>query len=165
MLNHSSKRNEIGPLWFSWFTGLVDGEGHFQLYAKGKRATVSLSIKLREDDSDILQEIQNNLHCGKIYLIKSDRDKDYCRKGANDLFAWKVDSILEIMGIIIPHFDKYPLRSKKGSEYLLWREAAFLIFKGDHLTELGKSMVETMRDELFYLRLGPYQKSLLPNIN
>lgn len=49
----------------------------------------------------------------------------------------KITSLYDIVNIIIPHFDKYPLLSKKGEEFKLFKEIALIKYNKQHLTEEG----------------------------
>jgi hypothetical protein len=106
-----------------WLSGLADGESHFQArvgISKGrKNLQLRFSIGLRLDDLEILQTIHATLGVGRI----------------NNHFRWKTQTPLQkhqadyvvgeaaqLQQIIIPLFDKYPLRTKKQREYVLWKQ-------------------------------------------
>jgi hypothetical protein len=44
-----------------------------------------------------------------------------------------VRNLNEITNVIIPHFEKYPLITKKQSDYILFKEIVKLMDKGEHL--------------------------------
>ena len=48
-----------------------------------------------------------------------------------------VSSIKEINNVIIPHFDKYKLLTKKQIDFELFKSVVELINKGEHLTNEG----------------------------
>jgi hypothetical protein len=43
-----------------------------------------------------------------------------------------VRNLNEITNVIIPHFEKYPLITKKQSDYILFKEIVKLMDKGEH---------------------------------
>ena len=101
--------------WLAWFVGFVDGEGYFQICIQnaGRSAQTHLNITVREDDGPVLRDIQ-----------------------------WRVNRIQEVVEIVIPLFDEFPLHTKKASDYHLWREAAFLIHQGQHLNSNHHKLME-----------------------
>ena len=68
------------------------------------------SITLHEKDRDLLLKIKDFFGCGGIYRHGSDSLK-YIVKSINDL------------KLIIDHFDKYPLKTKKLNDYKLFKLA------------------------------------------
>ncbi len=105
-----------------WIAGLTDGEGCFQLrVTKDKKFRPGFQLKLRDDDSSVLVDIVTVLNCGKIYPDK--------REGRNPMVAYEVFDIDSLHGIIIPLFERYPLRAKKAREFEVWKTAVELIFQ------------------------------------
>lgn len=49
---------------------------------------------------------------------------------------------------VIPHFDKYPLKTKKHSDYLLFKEAVMIMQRGEHLTIEGIQKIVNIRASL-----------------
>jgi len=104
-----------------WLSGFVDGEGcfhargHIRKSDNAKCLVVYFSVKLRADDRPILEAIRGTLGIGHIY--------EYGEKLSKHPQAdYRVHHREELAGVIIPHFDRYPLRSKKGRDYQIWRE-------------------------------------------
>lgn len=112
-----------------WFiTGFTDAEGTFGIFIQ-KSSTSKLGftiiplfqIGLHKKDEQLLKDIQGNLGgIGKISY------------GQNTVY-FKVQSLKEILTVIIPHFDKYPLISQKRADYLLFREIILMMGRGEHL--------------------------------
>lgn len=48
-----------------------------------------------------------------------------------------MSSIKELTKVIIPHFDKYPLRTQKIADYELFKLAVNVMNRGEHLTLEG----------------------------
>jgi LAGLIDADG endonuclease/Homing endonuclease associated repeat len=103
----------LDPAFGHWLAGLADGEGTFGIHRAGLGTYFSprFAIKLRNDDTAILQEIQLRLGLGSIY-----------REVGSRLCRWQVHSrgdVEELVKIL----DRYPLRAKKARDYLIWRRA------------------------------------------
>lgn len=112
-----------------WFSGLVDGEGCFGLYAyeTGKekisrrgRISFIFSVGLCEADRSVLGVCRDFL--GGVTLRRQRRQGEN-RKDMMRLESKNLDVLLHN---VIPHFSAYPLRSKKAAEIALWAEAVFL---------------------------------------
>lgn len=105
-----------------WIAGLTAGEGCFQFrLTKDKKFRPSLSVKLRDDDAPVLDSIAKALGCGKVYPEKRD--------GRNPMANYIVDDIDSLYGIIIPIFERYPLRAKKAREFVVWKSAVTMMFQ------------------------------------
>lgn len=53
--------------------------------------------------------------------------------------------------MIINHFDKYPLVTKKFEDYLLFRQAYVMLKNKEHLTEVG---LKEIRNIKLYMNKG-----------
>jgi len=110
--------------WFKWFVGFVDGEGCF--YIAQQRYGISctrLAIGLRNDDLPILLEIQAQLQMGTIHCRGSRSPNDFIHApNANPVAEWSVSKISDCQKLFVL-FDKFPLQTKKGRDYIVWREA------------------------------------------
>jgi len=108
-----------------WFAGFVDGEGHFKATAQGHQSNkrrihlhLALRIALRADDMRLIDKIHATLQVGKVYHTP----KYSCgRVGSKPQSVWAVHRYADLMGVIIPLFDKYPLKSKKKRDYIQWK--------------------------------------------
>jgi hypothetical protein len=58
---------------------------------------------------------------------------------------YSVNSTKEIIKFIIPHFDSYPLLTKKRGDFELFKSAVDLINKGEHLNPEGLSKIVAIR--------------------
>lgn len=109
-----------------WITGLADGEACFFASIVQREGRVGKSrhgmtldarfqLTLRYDDVDTVRMVHDYFGCGKM------RKKP--GKGRNcpqsELKVYKTDDLLNV---IVPHFEKYPLKSKKKKDFETWRE-------------------------------------------
>ena len=99
-----------------WLAGLIDGEGSFGIGRVKDGYGLRLSIQLRDDDCEILREIQLRLGLGSIGRRpgRSGNAKPCC--------VWTVQSRADVEELV-EVLDRYPLRSKKAAHYAIWRQA------------------------------------------
>jgi hypothetical protein len=114
----------------SWLSGFSDGESTFTLRFQQQTTKSRLSaqthfrITLRDDDVIILQRIQSFWSCGNIHRADNSRSKI---PNAKPTASYCVPRVSDLTRIIIPHFEKYPLQSKKQGDFLIWRKGVELI--------------------------------------
>lgn len=94
------------------------------MLTKKGRVLYVFSIGLHKKDEDILRSIQSTLGIGKIY--------PQGKQGVQ----FRVESKKELF-ILIEHFDKYPLITKKSKYFLWFKKAIFWIKNREHLTKEG----------------------------
>lgn len=155
--------SHIDQLRLAWFSGFVDGEGYFQLMGQKMRYQAWLNLVVREDDASAVEEIFQTLECGSVHPISKKGDR---RQGKNsrDRVLWKSRKKDEVVQIIIPLFDLYPLRTKKQYEYLIWCEAALLIHQGANKSEKGRVFLRKYAEMLKEQRKFGNSKPIeLPN--
>ena len=58
----------------------------------------------------------------------------YASKGT---LHYQIASLHDLINVVLPHFDKYPLNSQKRADYLLFKEIVLLIKNKEHLTIEG----------------------------
>lgn len=127
-----SKLESVSELLNPWFiTGFTDGEGSFILtiikdnkYKLGWRAACRFVISLNKKDLKLLNKIKEFFGVGNVFLM------------GKDSAQYRVES-LNGLAIIINHFDKYSLITKKQADYALFKLAYDLIKNKSHLTEKG----------------------------
>ena len=120
-----------------WFvTGLFDGEGCFSLIVhkdkqqrKNSVATyyrwrAIFIIAFRGDDSEILYSLKDFFNCGRVQMT---HPKAYAKIHNLGRVEYVVTSIDDLVNIIIPHFENYPLQTKKKKDFLFWKEAVFIL--------------------------------------
>jgi hypothetical protein len=112
-LNFSEKLNPL------WVTGITDSEGNFSINHNKKTNKITFSFKVTQKASSvvILTDLKEFFGCGNINIDNR----------TNVAYKYVVSNIKDIINIIIPHFDKYPLIGSKNLDYLAFKEA-ILIF-------------------------------------
>ena len=108
-------------------SGFTDGEGCFRLYLNGNTKTPAARffISLRKDDESVLFIIQSYLACGAV-----DHNERPLPSKPQSLF--RVDKIADLAGIVVPHFEHFPLMAKKLMDFGLWRQAVEIIYTVNH---------------------------------
>jgi hypothetical protein len=89
-------------------------------------------------DKDLLLQIKSFFNeTGSIYTMNK-----------NKALLYQVRNLGEITKAIIPHFEKYPLITKKQSDFLLFKEIVKLMDKGEHLTVDGLTKIINLKASL-----------------
>jgi len=70
------------------------------------------------------------------------------RRNHGDRFCWRVRNLQNLLGVIVPFFDKYPLRSKKHLDFIKFRKVVMMMQKGEHLTEDGFQRISKIASEM-----------------
>lgn len=125
------KNNSIDP-WF--ITGLFDAESSFVVtilknprYKTGWNVQARVQIKMHERDRDLMTQIQKFF--GGIGYISN--------PNKNTTVEFRVSTMKDIVNVIIPHFDNYPLLTKKYSDYVLFKNILKLMLEKNHSTLEG----------------------------
>jgi len=128
-------KTHIDP-WF--ITGFTDAEGSFMVHlVKDKRnlqwrVWLNFVIGLHKSDLALLKDIQTFFGVGNVNVY----DK---------MAFYSVSSQKDIFTIIIPHFDTYPLHTKKKADYILFKCAALIVKTKDHLNLNGIQKIVNIR--------------------
>ncbi len=126
----------------NFLTGFTDAEGSFVLSITKSNTVRSgwiikprfrLRLHLQKKDLFILEAIQKFLGVGKVYV-----------QGTNSAVEYRVFSIKEL-GVVLDHFDKFPLISNKYGDYSLFKQAYLLLVNQEHLTPEGLRKVISIK--------------------
>ena len=126
-----------------WFiTGFSDGEASFYIntikdkeFKIGWRIRLNFEIHIHKKDQVLLEEVQKFFAVGVIY------------KKQDNTISYIVNSIKNL-SVIIKHFDKYLLHTKKRADFELWKKAFDLIQNKEHLTMEGLHKIVAIRATL-----------------
>ena len=125
-LSSDTCNSELHP-WF--VTGFCDGEFSFimSIYKKSSCTTgwqlqPIFAIDVHKKDEVLLRRIQAYFG-GAGKLVKK-----------SNSIIYSVNSIKDLVNVILPHFDNYPLLTKKRADYLLFKEAVLFMKDKKHLT-------------------------------
>jgi LAGLIDADG endonuclease len=131
-------RSDAGP-WHSreflsaYISGYVDGEGCFTVsisprakLAVGWEVRPSLSVSQNGDRAEVLHAIQAHFGCGSIRPDRSDKT-----------LKWETRRLEDILGFVVPHFERYPLLSGKQIDFERFASVCHLMAKGAHRSRKG----------------------------
>ena len=120
-----------------YITGYIDGEGCFTvIFNKRSKARIgwelrpSFSVSQNEDRRQVLDLIQKYFGCGYVRRDYSDKTVKFEIRDHKDLIQK-----------VIPHFEKFPLFSKKQNDFELFKEICLLIDQKKHLEKEGFSQI------------------------
>lgn len=135
--NATGADNQQERLLNPWYvTGFFEGEGCFSVSIHdhpGRRNNYTWMIRpvlqayQHKDRVELLESLVKFFGCGKI------RPKG----PQSSVLTFSVERTHEIVEIVLPHFDKYPLQSSKQLDYLKFREIA--------LCECNEKSIKTHR--------------------
>ena len=134
--NYSTMSEALHP---AWVTGFVDAEGCFHIsITKKKELNVEWQVRLYFEiglsniDKALIEKIKKFFGVG---LINKDRSK---------WIKFSVKSLKDLL-IIINHFDKYPLITRKYADFLIFKKVFQLIKNKEHLTKEGIEKVVALK--------------------
>ena len=120
-------------------TGFFDAEACFiiGLSKDSKRkngwiVALELAVALHEKEQVILDDIRSFYSVGTV------------RKVGNNLIKYRVRSITEL-AIVIAHFEKYPLITKKWADYQLFKQAFEIVNRKEHLSLSGLEKIISLK--------------------
>ena len=126
----SHKKREFTD--FSWYiTGFVDGEGCFSVsfnlrsrFTTGIEVRPSFAVGQNKRSLQTLLEIQKYFGCGGVRFNNGDQTYKYEVRKTGDLITK-----------IIPHFEKFPLKTSKSSDFEKFKRVVELIYQSKHLNK------------------------------
>ena len=130
-----------------WYvTGFCDGEAAFTYSRSGGTFSLYFSIKQREDNRQIIEEIYQYFNCiGNLYQGKEALPTK--NSGFTKPYVYyRVTRAYELK-LIIDHFDKYPLQSRKKQEaYQTWRQ--MVVHKLENYRDIDYDKLRALAEKL-----------------
>jgi NADH:ubiquinone oxidoreductase subunit K len=149
--NYSTIKNKIFSIdpWF--ITGLFDAESSFVVTIlknprdkTGWRVQARVQIKMHEIDRALIVKTQEF-----FLLCYAKLGIGYISKPNNRLATeFRVNTLNDIVNIIIPHFNKYPLLTKKQADFILFKEIILLMLNKEHSTLEGVKKIVKIKASL-----------------
>jgi hypothetical protein len=121
-----------GRLEAQWVVGFVDGEGCFFVginrhseMTSGFQVLHEFTVVQHERDIQLLHALKQFFGCGVV------------RRNHAERMAYRVRGLDHLNQMIIPFFEKHPLKSKKRVDFIKFRKVLLLMSKGEHLAAEG----------------------------
>lgn len=132
-----------------WLAGFIDGEGSLNIAPRGQPR---FSLKLRDDDTSLIQDIHIFLGVGTVHKSKCcPPTSKYYSPNANPQI--RLDVIGSDNKKLVSLLDEFPLRSKKSRDYVIWKKAVE-IYSGSLFNRWSDAALKKKRyDELMLLKL------------
>lgn len=127
-----------------WIIGFADGEGCFSIsfvrqpdregrkgYRAGYQVAHRFVVTQGKRSLQCLYDIRDFFGVGEVYCNKRfDNHKE-------DMYMYYVQRRKELLNVIIPFFQRYPMRSAKQEDFLKFAHCVALINEGAHLSAEG----------------------------
>lgn len=116
-----SLNGKLDPWWISGFT---TGEGSFTYFTRNRKKasgemvkdyTLAYEVSQRSDSIHVLDLIAKTFECGKVY------------SETRGVSKYRLVTKDQILSILVPFFEKYPLEGNKNLQYKLWIQIVDLL--------------------------------------
>ena len=125
----------------AWISGFSSAEACFDVTIAKNNSNLKYQTKLRfritqhVRDRALLDLIRKYLNCGRL---------EYSR----DVVEISVTKFSDILNIVIPLFEKYPIQGVKVLNFKDFCKVALLVKDRDHLTASGLSIIKTIKSRM-----------------
>jgi len=126
----------------NWLAGFVNGDGSFSVTISSSKTNLTgysvrlrLSISQHSRDLELLNSFTRYLNCGIVTLSA---------KLPNCYFS--VTSLSDVVNIIVPFFEKYPMEGSKKEDFKDWCLIAKLMENKAHRTKAGLNQIIKIRN-------------------
>jgi hypothetical protein len=127
----------------NWVVGFVDGEGCFfiginphQEMTAQYQVLPEFTVIQHQRDIQLLHALKGFFGCGVV------------RRNHAERMAFRVRRLEHLNGIIVPFFEKHPLKSKKRIEFLTFRTVLHMMSSGDHLNTEGIAKIRALASRM-----------------
>jgi len=139
-------------------TGFIDAEGCLSIsivihpdLKTGWRVKATFLIGLHKKDRMILELILKFFGVGGI------------KQQGKDSVQYRVTSVKDLMEVIIPHLEKFPLITQKSADFILFKQVVNLMYNKEHLTMEGFQKILNLKASM-NLGVPMSLKLAFPNI-
>jgi hypothetical protein len=115
-----------------WIAGFVDGEGCFHVGINehvemtcGYQVLPEFTVVQHQRDVQILHALKSYFGCGVVRCNHGDR------------MAWRVRKLEHLLDVILPFFERHPLKTKKRMDFEKFRRIVIEMQRKRHLTVDG----------------------------
>lgn len=135
--NQNRAPKKIDPYWLAGFSA---GESCFNVTIHKSETITGYAVKLifiltqHSRDHQLMESIQKYLGCGNYWTDEK-----------NSSVYLSITKLSDIINIIIPYFNKYPIQGNKLLDYLDFCKVAELMQTKAHLTEEGLKEIRQIK--------------------
>ena len=132
-----------------WVAGFTSGDGSFHLNIKksntnlGHRVSLRFSINLNIRDAEVLKGLVTYFKTltlnTSIKEVKVQEDQHVSK--SNNTVSLAITKISELMEVIVPFFEKYPVQGLKSLDFADFKKVAMMIETKEHLTIEGLNRI------------------------
>jgi hypothetical protein len=115
-----------------WVVGFIDGEGCFYVrvfprtdMTLGFQIQPELTVTQHEQDRNVLYGLKEFFKCGTVKKNHATRQ------------AYNIKNLHHFLDIIIPFFEKHPLKTKRNQEFETFRTICLMMKEKKHLDPEG----------------------------
>lgn len=130
--------------WGDYLAGFLTAEGSLGIWRNGRRLFPALTVRIRLDDYELLQQLRCRAGVGRLYAERTPV------RGRSPAAMWLVRRIDELPRLV-EILDKHRLLGRKGVEYAAWRDAA-LMFTSSEDRDRVHARLEDLRTRLSDIR-------------
>ena len=139
-VEHPDSGPSLSP---DWVAGFVDGEGCFHVGISkndgvkfGHQILPELTVVQHKRDIALLHKLRSFMACGVV------------RSNHGERFCWRVRNLANHVNIILPFFERHPLRSLKRIEFLKFAKVIRLMERGEHLNPVGFQKILKIAEDM-----------------
>jgi hypothetical protein len=131
-----------------YVVGLTDGEGCFYVNVRDRNSKWSpkvethFYIKLREDNKALLEEVKDYFGCGAVYYQSESRPNH------SPCYRFEINSHRDVLGVVIPFFEHYPLHGTKKADFAIFRKVALAVERKEHTTVEGLNEIVILKQQM-----------------
>lgn len=159
----SAENQQERLIKIGWILGFVDGEGCFSIhfvkqpdrqdptrvrrgYTTGYQVGHQFAVVQGARSLDALKKIQSFFGIGRITINKRhDNHKEH-------LYMYTVKRREELLNVIIPFFEQYPLQTAKNEDFRIFASCVRLIENGYHRTHEGVANLALLTQRMNHKR-------------
>ena len=138
----------------NWIAGFSSGDASFNIKISGSTTTklgsrvqLRFAIGLNIREKELIKYLATYFKFGNSSILKSSDNLRYIYLRKTSL-SLQVVNHSDIMNIIIPFFDKYPIQGKKSLDYSDFKQIAEMINNKQHLTLKGLFKILNIKSKM-----------------
>ena len=172
VVTHQNNQQERLSRYIGWICGFVDGEGCFSLgfihqpdkqeknrtrrgYTTRYQVFHEFAVTQSESSKKVLEDLQTFFQVGTLTC-----NRRYDNHTEN-LYRFVVRSRSDLLEVIIPFFEEYPLLTKKQIDFERFAQCVRLMNDGKHLTQAGLGEIAHIAATMNRKKLGKNLERIL----